>query len=180
MKSKAIEFKKRLMFLKGEDLYFLTYNAMVLLKGFSCQSKMNAFYDCSKIAFLIDFIADSRLTGIITSIKQDGTELGDTDRQQLQSVYTEGLVRKHIVSRVVFALEKKGFVSLEMKHKAGIVNIWLEPKKIPINYFQTELYEAEFENVTALKGLLPRLRTMSLNTLLARIFQDNGVSKWHV
>ncbi len=153
---------------------------MLLLRGFSCQSKSNSLHDYSKIAFMIDFVADSRLTGIITSTKQDRTELSNKEKKQLQSTYTEGLVRKHIISRLVFALEKKGFVSLEMKRKTGIVDIWLEPNKIPVDYFKAELFESEFENINALKSILPRLRTMSLNNMLARIFTNNGVSIWDV
>ena len=168
------------MFLKGEDLYYLVYNTLILLRGLSCDSQEKSLHDYSKIALLIDFVADSRLLRIITSAKQNNLHIGDTDKHLLQSAYTEGLVRRHIVSRLIFALEKQKIVSLEVNKKKGIVLIWLETKGIPSDYFNTNLYDAEFENVELIRKLLPRLRTLKLDAMLARLFTDYGVLTWHV
>ncbi|MCK4821752.1 hypothetical protein KA005_38655, partial [bacterium] len=166
MNNKAAEFKKRLMFLKGEDLYYLAYNTIVLLHGLSCESQQYPFCDYSKIAFLIDFVADSRLISIVGPSKQKNTHIGPIDRQLLQSTYTEGLVRRHIMSRLIFALEKKSIVTLEMKQEKGIVTVWLEMEGIPPDYFNTELYDTELENIKSIKKALPQIRTMTLDTML--------------
>ncbi len=114
-----MEFKKRLMFLKGEDLYFLSYNIIVLLHCYSCESPQKPFLDYSKMAYLIDYVADTKLAKMLNSNDS-------VNRTYLQSAYTEGLIRRHIVSRLFYALERKGIVSLEMKKDKNVVAAWLQ------------------------------------------------------
>ena len=174
------EFKKRLMFLKGEDLYFIAYNTIVLLEVFSCKSQNSPLLDHTKIAFLIEFIADSRLASIINTQRERKNGLGDSDKRQLQAAYTQGLMRRHIIFRLVFALERKGILSLESKPDTGLVAVWLNTQKLPVGFFKTELYEDEFQNAAAIKNMIPRLRTIALDTLICKLFSDNGVHVWDV
>ncbi|MGD0591486.1 MAG: hypothetical protein ABSA44_11940 [Bacteroidota bacterium] len=176
---KAIEFKKRLMFLKGEDLYFLTYNILVLLHGYSCESSQKPFLDHTKLAYLIDFVADNKLVSMLNSSALKSPQYDSVDKAYLQSAYTEGLIRRHIVSRLFYALERKGIVSLEMKNDKKIVAIWLKTDGIPTDFFKTELYDVELENVSRLREALPQLRTMTISTMLKRLYSDNGVATWH-
>jgi hypothetical protein len=176
----ALAFKKRLMFLKGEDLYFLAYNTIVLLQGLSCISKDKPLFDYSKIALLIDFVADSRLARVITTSPKNSYILSESDKHILQSSYTEGLMRRHIVARLIFALEKRGILSLEINKEKEIISVFLKEKGLPHDFFNTNLYETEFENIVTVKKYLPTIRTMKLETMITRLYTDNGVLTWHI
>lgn len=49
--------KKKIMFIKEEDYYFLTYNLLILLDVFKCHNEKTGFKFYQKIAYLIDFIS---------------------------------------------------------------------------------------------------------------------------
>jgi len=180
MKKETSEFKKRLMFLKGEDLYYLAYNSLVMLKEFECDTIETALLDYTKIAFLLEFVADNRLVDIVVAgDKSEGKHVTHNCRR-LQAAYTQGLMRKHIIYRLMFALERKGLVSLQMNNNKGVVAVWMNNNKLPQGYFETELYESEVQNAKVIKKIHPRIRTMNLDTLLTRLYTDNGVQVWRV
>ena len=168
------------MFLKGEDLYFLSYNTLVLLHGLGCLNSGRPFLDCSKIAFLIDFVANTRLARIMGSMNKKDIRVQPPLVHHLQSAYTDGLVRRHIVSRLIFALEKRKVLSVEIAKGTGLVNSWLESEIFSSDFFNTDLYEVEFENLALIRKALPHLRTMTSGTMLQRMFGDNGVTIWDV
>jgi hypothetical protein len=181
MKHGNIEIKKRLMFAKGDDFYFLTYNSLILLYSLECDSDKNLFIDSSKIAFLTDFIADSNCIRLLELSLKEHAHLGSDDIQTLQHIYVNSLSRRHLLSRLLFVLQKRGFVSIETnKNDNALLDIYLNLDKMPKQFFNPAVYQAEIENAKKLRKLLPRIKTIALKTLLNRLFTQNGVNTWHV
>lgn len=172
--------KKRLMFVKGEDFYFITYNILLLLNALRCDGPSRPFKDHRRLAFLIDFVADPRLTAIINRRRLiPARSVHPRDRHELVRAYSNGSGRIHLVTRLVWAMETKGLVSIMRGDKAVAANVTLVPEKVPADFLGSELYEQERQNISALTTLMPKLRTSSLETTLDVLFRQQGVPTWH-
>ena len=93
--------KKSLMFATGDDLYFVTYNILLMLKVLKCNGNPRKFTDFKKIAFLISFISNDNLISIVNS---DFTLLSKPDHLLLSKAYSDGLMRISQVKKVVLPL----------------------------------------------------------------------------
>ena len=167
--------KKRLMFATGDDLYYLTYNILIILHVLKCNGKRK-FNDYRKLAFLIDFVSDRDLILIIKHSNFIGKLNNTIDKQKLEKVYSDGLLGISQIKRLIFALEKKGFVSLEKK---GVGNcIWINEDNIPDDFFDKEVFKYEIQNVKSLTGTIKRINIITLNTLLDKIFAKFNIDTW--
>jgi hypothetical protein len=168
------------MILKGEDLYYFAYNILVLLSELGAKDEGSKFVDCEKIPFLIEFVSDARMCGSVYRARNFGLPLSGPDQQRLHSVYTTGLLHRHTISRLFFAMERKGVVSLVQDPLNKTICVWLNSQKLPAGYFSEGDYNAEIENIKTLKKIAPRVKTMVKNTMLSRLFDDSGVLTWRV
>lgn len=175
-----LDIKKRLMFVKGEDFYFLTYNSIILLHLLGCYCGDRKFIDYRKLAFLIDFVADYNLTKIVRQNGSDKTALRAGDRELLMRTYSTGMLRLNLMIRLLFTLEKKGFVTLERNQNSSVVDVCLNNTKLVTDLLDESLFRIEIENVLHLKKRLLRLNNLSLETMLKRLFDDYGISRWAI
>jgi hypothetical protein len=174
-----IELKKRLMFVKGDDYYYLTYNIIIILQNLDCYYKQRIFRDYRKLSFLIEFVSDYNLINIINN-KKNLNSINIIDRELLTRAYSNGLLRKGQLLRLLFTLEKKDYIILEKENNSNIINVSLNEKSLPKNIFRTEHFEAETNNLVILKGNIQRINRISLDTLLTKLFVNFGVKTWAV
>lgn len=175
-----LDIKKRMMFVKGEDFYFLTYNSIILLHLLGCYCGDRKFIDYRKLAFLIDFVADYNLIKIVRQKGVDKNKLGTVDRELLLRTYSNGMIRINQMIRLLFTLEKKGFITLERNPKNSVVDVCLNESPLLKNLLDDSLFAIEMENVSHLKTRLQRLSALSLETMLQRLFDEYGISRWAI
>jgi hypothetical protein len=173
----ASENKKRLMFIKGEDFYFLTYNIIIILNTFGCTSEAKTFKDYRKFAFLIDFISDWSLLNILLAYPS-GKHVNYRDKESLTRSYSSGLVRMNEILKLLFALEKKGILGLTKNATNGNLDVYLNKSAIPEDLFENEIFKLEQDNANMLKRSFSKISMLKLETLLNNFYYTYGITKW--
>ena len=175
----AIRLKKRMMFAKGDDFYFITYNVLLLLSELGCDSANRVFKDYRKLSFLVDFESDPKLTEIVAESRDAGVVPSSGDRHELSLAYSRGTSRQHFVMRLVSAIETKGLLGIERGTQQEGFDVFLHKDQLPADFLNDQLYETECENIRTLRRLFPQLRMMKLKTMFQQLFESNGVEVWH-
>jgi hypothetical protein len=174
MKIKNENIRKRLMFVKGEDFYYLTYNIIAALSILGCYDDGRKFKDHRKLAFLVDFVSDHHLVSIVKRNK-DHANLSSLDRELLTRSYSTGLIRQNQIIRLLFILESRGIVSLE-KNSNGQIDVSLKSDKK--DFFDKEIFVTEFQNMFLLKTNIARLSNLNLESMLNRLYDNYGIKRW--
>lgn len=175
----TLKLKKRMMFIKSDDVYFIAYNILLLLADLGCNAASRPFKDYRKLSFLIDFISDPRLTAIIAEGKEHGLAPSSNDRHELSLAYSRGASRQHHVMRVICALETRRILTIERGTQHEGFDVHLNADALPSDFLPDDLYEVERQNIRTLRGISPQLRTLRLDTMLQQLFGANGVEVWH-
>ena len=134
------ENKKKLMFITGEDFYFLTYNILMLLKELKCNGEPRKFKDYRKLAFTIDFVSNRDLIKILKKHNANGFIPNDEDRESMVNAWSNGLIRVKLLARLLYALEQKGLVEMEKDSKRKIVTVWYKDNDRTRQFFKEDLF----------------------------------------
>ncbi len=169
--------KKRLMFVKGEDFYFLTYNIYIFLDFLNCNSESERFRDYRKLAFIIDFIADTNLTNVM---RKDSLHYNINDRDLLNRSYANGLIRLNEILKLLFALEKHKIVTLFKDPSGSTLDVFLNKEHTPPDFLDEELFKIEKQNVAKIKAYIPKVKSLKLDTLLSKLYYNYGIKQWEI
>lgn len=168
------EIKKRLMFVKGEDFYYLTYNMILMLDHLGCYYGSRKFKDYRKLAFLVEFVSDYNLANILGN--REG--LNPIDRDLLTRTYSNGMIRQNQLIRLLFTLEKHNLVVLEKEKTTGTVSVSLKKESLPEGFFNSELFQPETNNMVSLTKNIQKLSLLTLEKMLQRLFDNYGLTRW--
>lgn len=133
--------KKRLMFSKDDDYYFIAYNSLVFLHATGCTDETAAFKDYTKLAYLIPLIADSTLLDSLVSCKEQHRIPSNYEKMQMQDLYLQAHLRRKLLASIVFALESKNYIFLQKGTRKGSIDIWLNESNISSSYFDSKWFE---------------------------------------
>lgn len=167
--------KKKIMFSKGDDFYFLSYNIILILYGLGCFCGQRKFKDYRKLAFLIDFISNRNLT---QTISKQTRLFNPVDRELFTRAYANGMLRLNQIVRLLFTLEKRGLVILDREPDKDVVNVCLNKAAVEQAFFDKELFQLEIGNIEILNKSIPRTNILALDTLLERLFDNYGIKTW--
>lgn len=167
--------KKRMMFIKGEDYNFLTYNIFIILNTLNCINDKSSLKDHRKLSFLIDFIADSKLIDIIEpTTEADSYKINTIDKELLNQSYTNSLLRIKTINQLVFTLINEDFLILKDK-KLDRLNISLNKDKISPDFFKNKVFTIETNNLKRLKKTTQRISSIDVSTMLNKLYFKHGV-----
>ncbi|SDF82364.1 hypothetical protein SAMN05216571_102172 [Onishia taeanensis] len=166
--------KKRLMYLSGEDFYLYCYSIFVILDFLGCRD-CKYFRDYRKLAFLTDVISDDNKVYVISH--SSGEKLNPKDFEYLLDSYSSGLTRRSEILKLLFVLEKRGYVSL-IRGKAQEIDVTLTKGGLPDDFFGSNVFDSEFKNIKDVSKKVGRLATLTLDTMLKKIYVENGVRTW--
>lgn len=185
--------KKSLMYLSGEDFYYFSYSILLILNFLGCKNG-KYFRDYRKLPFLIDLINDENILFIIESSLEAKTQerltdptdssvmqkrnFNKLDTEYLFRSYSSGIARRSEVLKLLFTLEKSGFVKLRKGEVQAGVDVSLLSENVPKTFFDKKLFERESKNMDRIKSLIKRLPILSLGTLLERVYEAQGVKTW--
>jgi hypothetical protein len=164
------KYERTLMFSTKDDLYFITYNILVVLKFLGCDGRRK-FKDVHKLAFMVEFISNKEL---IRTLDKTIEGQNDKDAMMLSKAYSDGLMRINSVKRVLFTLKKAGMIEFSENNK----EVWLNENDKTKLFFEGDYFQYEKENITMLKTRIKRLNNITIDTFLDSAFSKNGVQSW--
>jgi hypothetical protein len=165
--------KKRLMYVTADDYYLLCYSLFIMLDTLTCVNG-KYFSDHRKLGFLLNIISNDHL---INNLNNNSPI---DNRDHFFSAYSKGLLKKNDVTKILFSLEKKGFLHIRRGKTVSSLDVSLDKKNIPSSFFDENLFSAEYKNTQILKKLISRLSSLKLETMLERLYGDNGVKVWAI
>lgn len=167
--------KRPLFFISGEDFYFVAYSILLVLEYLGGSARR--VKDHRKIAYLIQFLGDARLIDLLE--RTQGVKVANAvDRELLFSSYANAELHKREVFKIIFSMERRGFLSMQRTDNAQILDISLTSIEVPQGFFNNDAFSEEKANAERLKKLLPRLSLLTFDSLLERLYQDRGVRVW--
>jgi hypothetical protein len=182
--------KKRLMFLTGEDYYFFTYSLLLLLKTLECKNG-KYFKDYRKLPFLIEIINDDNLIFIIAPRSVNGDEqidesadevanrqLNSIDKEYLFRSYSVGMARRSEILKILFTLEKSGYVTLRKGDHEFEIDVCINTNSIPAAFFDKKVFAHEIANTLKLKSIVKRLSALTFKTMIEKIYDRHGIKTW--
>lgn len=170
MMSEKNKYERTLMFSTKDDLYFITYNILVVLKYLGCDGKRK-FKDINKLAFLMEFISNKEL---IRTLDKNIEGQNSKDVMMLSKAYSDGLMRVNSVKRVLYTLKKLGMIEFSDDNR----EIWLNESEKTNSFFEGDYFEYEKENIIMLKSRIQRLNNITIDTFLDSTFSKNGIQSW--
>jgi hypothetical protein len=164
------------MFLSGEDFYFITYAILVFLHALGCKNG-RFFRDSKKLSLLIPFITDSALIGILERAK--GCPIKNpVDAEFLLDAFMNGVIREPEVIKLLAVLEKRKIVSLGQMGPE--INVSMNSDELPEEFFKNEGFKTEFDNSIRIKKIIPRLSTLTKDSLIYRLYDEHGIKRWQI
>lgn len=168
--------KKRLMYSKSDDLYFITYNIILILYHLNCTNKEKPFKDYRKLVFLIPIIADQKITTILLDYYKEKNSPNRNILGEMNRLYYDSLENLVLIRYVLMILESKNIITLvndENKTNVYINNIE-ECKSLVSNI----RFEKETQRILKIKKGINRLSTINYMTFVENFFKRNGVAIW--
>lgn len=169
--------KKNLMFISSDDFYLITYSTIIILDCLDC-TKTREFKDYRKIPFIIELINNKRNIAILEATPLE--KLHKSDRDYLFQSYTNGLAKRSETLKILFTLEKKGYISLQQGSIESLVNITLKKENLPKDFLSKKIFDTEYQNCQKFKKIIQRSTTLTLDTFLSKTYRDRGVKIWEV
>lgn len=169
-----ISTKKRLMYLSSEDFYLYCYSIFVILDSLGCRDG-KYFRDYRKLAFLTDIISDDKTVYVVAH--SSGEKLNPKDYECLLDSYSNGLIRRSEILKLLFVLEKRGYVSLN-RGKTQEIDVTLTKDNFPNDFLNNNIFDAECKNIIDVANKIGRLASLTLDTMLNKLYVENGVRTW--
>lgn len=166
--------KKKLMYLSGEDFYLYCYSVFVILDSLGCHDG-KYFRDYRKLSFLIDIISDDKTVYVVAHSSRE--KLHPKDYECLLDSYSNGLTRRSEILKLLFVLEKRGYVNL-IPRNAQEIDVTLTKENLPDDFLNNNIFYTESKNIKNIAKKVRRLASLTMDTMLSRIYVDNGVRTW--
>ena len=174
----SIDKKKGIMFSSGDDFYVFVYSVLVVLNYLKCRNG-NYFRDLRKIAYLIEILNDPKSISILKKYK-GGFIRSQSDRIRLSEAYSRSVLRKGEVSKVIFSLEKRGYISLRRGSKPGEIDVSLNIESLPKGFLDADEFSTDKKNAESLFKSVPRISVLTFEKFIENLFINYGVKAWPV
>lgn len=168
--------KKRLLYDKSEDIYFSTYNILLLLNYLGCVNEDKAFRDYRKLTFLIPIISDEVLNTIFIDYYRGKSEINKNIRRRLNKIYNGGIENISFIRYILLILEENGFIKLIGQENK--VNLYLCQQSNLKNFLEDTIFADEIRCINNIKSNNYQIAKVSYSTFINNLFKVNGVSVW--
>jgi hypothetical protein len=165
--------KRRIMFVAGEDFYFLTYTLLLLLRELKALSEEQSLVDSRKVAYLADFLSSNADLQLVVT----HAPLSQSARSRLSLLYDRAVARRIAVERLVEALPTRDLIRVS-RPSVDVDRVHLVNQKDAAKLLEGQRFRSEVTRLAMLRKSVPQLRTMTLATLKQRLFGDRGVRTW--
>ncbi|MBC7457560.1 MAG: hypothetical protein H7235_04735, partial [Bdellovibrionaceae bacterium] len=98
----------------------------------------------------------------------------------LSKIYSRAQIKKKLLHHLVIVLKNKNYIGVSMNVTSKTIDLWLKKDVVPEDFLQTTLFNNENLNVLVLKTTLGVIRSLTIKTLVDKIFTQNNVLTWEV
>jgi hypothetical protein len=167
--------KKRMMFILEEDYYFITIKILFILKALDCDVK--PFEDFRKLGIVFEFIkTNSNFKFLHKLLKVGQQDLFDNEKAV--KIFCDSKLDITILKRVLFFLEKQNIVELRKNDKNKSIDVLLIKNDAFNELLREDIFKEDLQKCDIIKHLIPRLKTLKIDSLQKKIFGYSEVEKW--
>lgn len=170
--------KKRLLYNQSEDLYFITYNILLILYHLGCYSKKSEFKDYRKLSFLISIISDNMSSILASDYYDRKNEPNENIIESLNKLYFRSIENIILIRYVLIILEQKGVI--EIVGEDNKTNIYLLDYEKYTEFCGSKKFNEEIQNINILKLSISKLKMIKYITFIDKMFKKNGVAVWEI
>jgi len=177
---KSSSIKKRIMFSRDDDYYFITYNILIFLQYIGCIDKKSRFQDYKKLVYIIPFISCTYLLDIYLNDIDTKRKFIGENLQLFSRTYIKSRMKIKLIASILFTLERNNLITLEKNTIRNSIDIWVNQDKLPSSFTDSSLYKVEVEQTNRFKKLFPKIKIIKADTLVENLFSSKGVTIWRV
>ncbi|WP_079529957.1 hypothetical protein [Halobacillus hunanensis] len=167
---------KRLMYNNSEDLYFITYNIILLLYHLHCKSEKKQFKDYRKLAFLIPIISDEKKTRILIDYYKGKVTPNNNIHKELNRIYYDSIENIILIRYVLVIMERKGIINLVAD--TNKTNLFINDIEEFELFAEDKRFNTEKQRILAIKKNINSLSRLNYMTFVNEFFKRNGVAIW--
>lgn len=168
--------KRRLMYNNSQDLYFITYNIILILYYLECVGKDKQFKDYRKLVFLIPIISNSKGTTVLLDYYKAKNKANRNITLEISRLYYDSIENITLIRYVLLILERKGIITLVTENNK--TNLYLNRVERCERIANDKRFDMEKERIIKLKKGIHRLSTINYMTFVDNFFKRNGVAIW--
>lgn len=170
--------EKRLLYNKSEDLYFITYNILLILYHLGCIDEKKKFKDYRKLSFLISIVPDHNIT-LLAKDYYNGTNIANESiKDSINKLYFQSIENIILIRYVLLILEERQILKIDNEENSSSIHLVNVDKYK--EFLISEKFEEEIENIKMLKKNIYRLSSIKYITFIDNLFKKNGVAVWEV
>jgi len=166
--------QRSLFFTTGQDLYFLSYNLLVLLYSVGATTE-KPIKDARTLPLLITLVADAQLLDLMARRGMD-IPRSSGDYRLLVNAESKAQRKRPYVARLLGALERRGFLEAEIAGDRRSVG--LRDRAALSEFISAPVFDQERSNAKKLREVVPRAKILTRETLYERVFEARGVRVW--
>ncbi|MBN6235398.1 hypothetical protein JZM03_25120, partial [Escherichia coli] len=100
------------------------------------------------------------------------------EKEILFDIFVKASLNEREVYKILRSLEKRKIIGLINTDKPDCYDIKILNNEILTQFFNTMLFQSEFNNINILKNIIKRINSLTLNTLITKIFENYGLKLW--
>lgn len=167
--------KKRMMFILEEDYYFITIKLLSILNALDCDKK--PFEDYRKLGIVLEAIKSEENIIFLQKLIHH-SQLNIFDNDKAIKFFCDSRLNVSVIKRVLFFLEKQNMVELTRSIKNSNINVTLKESEAFNNLIEMKILDEDLNRCFTVRKLIPRIRSLKLETLQKKVFGYDEVSKW--
>lgn len=167
--------KKRMMFILEEDYYFITIKLLSILKALDCDKK--PFEDYRKLGIALEAIKSEENIIFLQKLIHH-SQLNIFDNDKAIKFFCDSRLNVSVIKRVLFFLEKQNMVELTRSIKNSNIDVTLKESEAFNNLIEMKILDEDLNRCFTVRKLIPRIRSLKLETLQKKVFGYDEVTKW--
>ena len=106
------------------------------------------------------------------------SQLNIFDNDKAIKFFCDSRLNVSVIKRVLFFLEKQNMVELTRSIKNSNINVTLKESETFNNLIEMKILDEDLNRCFTVRKLIPRIRSLKLETLQKKVFGYDEVSKW--
>lgn len=170
--------KKRLDFIKGQDINYVAYNTLLILFFTKATNSNTKFKDYRILSHLIQIINDKVYLNAFQAFYGKNLSPKGEYNSILKEIYLKSIENNEKIKHILLIMENIGLIELENNEK--ITSLWINQNNIKEETLKNKIFSDEKENIKKILEIESRIRTNKYATFIERFYKNNGVDIWDI